>query len=86
MIYFAIAILSEAVWDNLKTIYPKEIAPWIDRLAVMALAVFMCAMTGADLLQEFGIHVAGGTIMTGILCSRGANILHDLVKKLKGSD
>jgi len=88
IIFVAIAILAEAIWENLKLLLPEGLPLWVNRLAVMVLAVFMCVATKADLFEMFGVILpwSSGAFFSGILCSRGANYLHDLVNKLGGAN
>lgn len=84
LIFVFIAILAEAVWENIKLLLPESLPLWVNRLGVMLLAVFICVATGADVFEKFGLYLpwSSGAFFTGILCSRGANYLHDLVNKL----
>ena len=85
-LFIIIAILAEALYDTIKLILPFNPAPQVDRAAVIVLAVFMCVATGSDLFATFGVVLPwnSGAFFSGILCSRGANYLHDLVGKLGG--
>ena len=51
-----VAILVEAIWENIKMIYDKD---------------------------KFNISMIGSLVL-GIIVSRGANFVNDLFKKLKG--
>ena len=79
-VFGMIALLCEVVWESLKLVFPAEsIPPWADRLGVMTLAIFVCWGTGSDLFAHFKILLPYGTgpVFTGIICSRGANFIHD---------
>ena len=84
LLFVFIAVFAEAVWDNITTLLPAELPPWADRAGVMVLAVFFCVTTGADLFETFGLYLpwSSGAFFTGILCSRGANYIHDLASNL----
>lgn len=86
LIFLVIAILSEAVWETIKMVIPKEIPPWLNQVAVIILAIFMCVTTGSDLFKMLGVFLpwSSGAFFSGILCSRGANFLHDLFKRVQG--
>lgn len=86
MLFVVIAIMAEALWETIKLVIPGDPPDQVDRAAVIVLAVFMCVATGADLFKVFGVILpwSSGAFFSGILCSRGANYLHDLVKKLGG--
>lgn len=84
LLFLFIAVFAEAIWENIKMLLPETIPVWVDRLGVMFLAVFICMTTGADLFDKFGLYLpwSSGAFFSGILCSRGANYLHDLIGKL----
>lgn len=84
-IFVIIAILAEALWETIKMLLP-EVKPQVDRAAVMVLAIFMCVATGSDLFKILGVHLpwSSGAFFSGVLCSRGANFLHDLFKRVQG--
>jgi hypothetical protein len=85
-LFLIIAVLVEAVWENLKLVFPKELPLWLNRLGVMVLAVFVCIVAGADMFETFGVYLpwSSGAFFSGILCSRGANYLHDVVTRIGG--
>lgn len=85
-IFIIIAILSEAIWETFKLISPRDVPPQVDRAAVMVLAIFMCVTTGSDLFKMLGVFLpwSSGAFFSGVLCSRGANFLHDLFKRVQG--
>ncbi len=80
-IFALIALLVEAVWETLKMGLPK-VPGYVDRVGVMGLAVFLCVGTGSDLFSMLGMDLPGlgGEFFSGILCSRGANFIHDTFK------
>ena len=84
-VFVLIAIFAEAIWESIKLLLP-EVDPRVDRAAVIILAIFMCVATGSDLFKILGIHLpwSSGAFFSGILCSRGANFLHDLFKRAQG--
>ena len=86
LIFLVIAILAEALWETFKLIYPRDVPPQVDRAAVMVLAIFMCVTTGSDLFKMLGVFLpwSSGAFFSGVLCSRGANFLHDLFKRVQG--
>ena len=65
-----IAILVEAIWENLKMIWDKNKLN-INMLGSLLLSMIICVL-------------AIGSLLTGIIVSRGANFVNDLFKKLKG--
>lgn len=57
----------------------------LTQLAAIAASVLLCFAAGADLFQVVGITFAWpwvGVVLTGILGSRGANYLSDLIGKI----
>ncbi len=81
-----IAILVEAVWENLKMVYKKKKIN-LNMLGSLILSIAICCLAGVDIFLMVGIQLKyqlAGFILTGIICSRGANFINDLSKKLKG--
>lgn len=87
-IFFVVAIFAEAVWENVKKAIPFEVSDVGDRLVVMALAIYLCVQTGADMTAAANLPLPWpiGQIITGIICSRGANYIHDFVGKWRTID
>jgi hypothetical protein len=82
--FIVLALLVESVWETAKMAWQEGKFNW-ERLGVMVLGVGVCVLASADLFQAIGINLSVayvGAVFTGILASRGANFLHDLVKKL----
>ena len=79
-----LAILCEAIWENLKMIWENGKFS-INRLGALILSVIIALATQIDLfaLLEIQIVPVLGSIFTGILISRGANVLHDLLVKIQ---
>lgn len=81
-----VAILVEAIWENLKMTY-KEGAFSISMLGALLLGILVCILTKLDIFEIVGIEISIkiiGYILTGIIVSRGANFVNDLFKKLRG--
>lgn len=79
-----IAILIEAVWENLKMIWDDNKISW-NALGVLALSIIICILTNVDLFKLVGFEVSipfVSNILTGIIVSRGANFVNDLFQKL----
>ena len=81
-----VAILVEAIWENLKMIW--EAGKFnINMLGSLILAIIVCLLAQIDIFPIVGLNMAipfVGSIFTGIIVSRGANFVNDLFKKLKG--
>lgn len=81
-----IAIFVEAIWENLKIIWSeKEVN--INMLGSLILAIIICVLARIDVFIIVGIELSLpiiGSILTGIVVSRGANFVSDLFSKLQG--
>lgn len=79
-----IAILIEAIWENLKMIWKdKEVN--VNMLGVLIISIVVCLLTKADIFPIVGINMIVpfvGSILTGIIVARGANFVNDLFNKL----
>ena len=81
-----IAILIEAIWENIKMIWQNGKFS-IDKLGSLILSIVICILTKADIFPIVRISIAIpiiGSVLTGIIVSRGANFLHDLFNKIQG--
>lgn len=79
-----IAILVEAVWENLKMVWQNGKLS-IDRVGSLILGITICLFAKIDIFSLLNIPLSIaclGSIFTGIICSRGANFVHDLYKKI----
>ena len=80
-----IAILVEAIWENIKTIWEDGIN--INRIGALFLAILISILAKVDVFAMVGITLAFpmvSYILTGIVVSRGANFVNDLFGKLRG--
>lgn len=83
-----IAILVEAIWENIKMIWQKGKLS-IDVIGALGFGILICILTNANIFPIVGISIkipVIGEILTGIIVSRGANFVHDLFTKLKGGN
>lgn len=81
-----IAILVEAIWENLKMTYDKKKLN-INMIGSLILGILICILAKVDIFAIVGLNLFIpfiGSIFTGIIVSRGANFVNDLFKKLKG--
>ena len=81
-----IAILVEAIWENLKMIWDKNKLN-INMLGSLLLSMIICVLAQINIFKIVGIDLIVpiiGSLLTGIIVSRGANFVNDLFKKLKG--
>lgn len=81
-----VAILVEAIWENCKMIWQKGKFS-ISMLGSLIVSVLICILTGVDIFPIVGLDIAVpivGSVLTGIVVSRGANFVSELFAKLKG--
>ena len=82
-----IAFLVEAILQTIKPIYDKEKGWNQDKIISIVVGILICLVTGVDLFAELGFVVSVpylGSIMTGIIASRGSNFVHDIFKFVQG--
>lgn len=76
-----LALIGEAVWETLKMTWQQGKVS-IDRVGALVLGILLAVGTGLDLMALVGVPMTIpflGVILTGILISRGANFVHDLL-------
>lgn len=85
----ALAVVTEALVEYCKSIgkafVGRDTKSALTQLAAITASVLLCLAAGADLFQVVGITFAWpwvGIVLTGILGSRGANYLSDLLTKI----
>lgn len=84
LIILAITTIAESVWETLKMTWQKGKIS-IDRIGALITALIVCIGVNIDVLALLEITTQIpflGTILTGILVSRGSNFVHDLFQKL----
>ena len=81
-----VAILVEAIWENCKMIWQKGKFS-VSMLGALVVSILVCVLTKADIFPIVGLNISVpfiGSILTGIVVSRGANFVNELFSKLKG--
>lgn len=81
-----IAILVEAIWENIKMVYNKKKFN-INMIGSLIISIIICVLARVDIFSIVKMNLAIpfiGSIFTGIIVSRGANFVNDLFNKLKG--
>jgi hypothetical protein len=81
-----VAILVEAIWENIKMVFPNKKFS-ISMLGSLLVSILICVLTKVDIFPVVGLSISIpviGSILTGIIVSRGANFVNDLFTKLKG--
>jgi len=80
-----VAILVEAIWENLKMTW-QDGKFSLEKLGILILAIIVAILTKIDLFNVVGINITipyVGSFLTGIIISRGANVVHDLFSKIQ---
>lgn len=80
-----VAILVEAIWENIKMVY-QEGKLSISMIGSLVISIIICVIANVDIFPVVGISMSIpfiGSILTGIVVSRGANFVNDLFSKLK---
>ena len=78
-----VAILIEAIWENIKMIWQNGKFS-IDKIGALVISVLICILAKIDIFPIVNLSVSIpviGSIFTGIIVSRGANFVHDLFHK-----
>lgn len=81
------AALVEAVWETGKMTYQKGKVS-ADRVGALVIGVGVAMAAGLDACAAVGIPMAVpylGSIFTGVLISRGANFVHDILGAMQGA-
>ncbi len=81
------ALLAESVWETGKMVW-QEGKISIDRIGALAVGIIFAVGAGLDLCAYLGICFVlpvVGQVLTGVLLSRGANFIHDLLKATEGA-
>ncbi|MFD3157110.1 hypothetical protein ACFIJ5_09650 [Haloimpatiens sp. FM7330] len=76
-----LALIGEAVWETCKMLW-QEGKLSIDRIGALVTGLVLSISAKVDLFQMIGMPLRTpilGMILTGVLISRGANFVHDLV-------
>jgi hypothetical protein len=77
---FVVAAITEAVWETLKMTWQKGKGN-VNRIGSLVVGIIIALSTGSDILLLTDIPSKVpyiGVILTGILISRGSNIVHDV--------
>jgi len=81
-----LAIIVEFSTEIIKTIFPS-IRGHYSRWVAICLGMILCFITRSGILASLNIELVAlpqiDYFITGLIISRGSNILHDLVSKLK---
>lgn len=78
------ALLCEAIWETLKMIWQNGKFS-IDRLGALICGVVVALVVKVDMFSLVGLTQTTsiiGIVLTGIVISRGANFVHDLINTI----
>lgn len=81
-----VAILCEAIWENLKMVWQNGKFS-IDKIGSLVISILVCILSNIDIFPVVQLSISVpviGSILTGIIVSRGANFVHDLFTKISG--
>lgn len=81
-----VAILIEAIWENIKMIWQNGKFS-IDKIGSLIISILICILAKIDIFPIVNLSIMVpviGSILTGIIVSRGANFVHDLFNKISG--
>ncbi|EYE88979.1 hypothetical protein Q428_04860 [Fervidicella metallireducens AeB] len=76
-----LAFMTETLWETLKMIKSSK-GINIDRIGAMILGILIAIAANMDIFKLIEIPLGIsylGSILTGLLISRGANFLHDIL-------
>lgn len=79
------ALIAEAVWETSKMTWQKGKIS-IDRLGALIIGILIALGAGLDICALLGlnfIYPIIGQVLTGVLISRGANFVHDILRSLE---
>lgn len=79
-----VAILVEAIWENLKMIWQEGKFNW-NMIGSLIVSIVVCLVTGIDIFPVLGLGFTipfAGSVATGIIVSRGSNFVHDIWSKI----
>lgn len=79
-----VSILAESIWETLKMTWQNGKVS-IDRIGALVVSLVLTLGTKMDLLDLLGLKTTipyMGSILTGIIISRGSNFVHDLLTKV----
>ena len=80
-----LAIMVEAIVENLKCAYKDSLQPSV--IGSLVISISVCVLTGVDVFEIIGLPIKVafvGSIFTGVIAARGANFVNDLFTRLNG--
>jgi hypothetical protein len=83
-----VAILIEAIWENLKMIWENGKIS-VNKCGSLLLSIVICLLANIDIFPIVGIAISipfVGAGLTGIIVARGDNFVNDLFTKLNNKE
>ena len=77
-----IAASVEALWETLKMFWDGDKVD-VNRIGSAILGILLCVLANVDFFALVGVELSipiVGVVLSGLLVSRGANFVHDLLK------
>ena len=74
-----VAILIEAIWENIKMVWQNGKFS-IDKIGSLVISILICILAKIDIFPIVNLSITVpviGSILTGIIVSRGANFVYD---------
>ncbi len=83
LLILVVAVLVEAVWENLKMVWQSGKLN-VNMIGSLVVSILISILTKIDIFGALGItiNIYVGSALTGIIISRGANFVHDLLTKV----
>lgn len=83
LLILVVAVLVEAIWENLKMVWQSGKLN-VNMIGSLVVSILIAILTKIDIFGALGItiNIYVGSALTGIIISRGANFVHDLLTKV----
>jgi hypothetical protein len=79
--FIFLALIGESLWETSKLIWQHGKLN-VDRIGAIAVGMLLAFGTGIDLFEALEVPISIpflGKLLTGLLLSRGANFMHDIL-------
>jgi hypothetical protein len=79
--FILIALISEALWETSKLFWQQGKVN-IDRIGAVVIGILLSLFANLDIFKALGTPLSIpilGELLTGLLISRGANFMHDIL-------
>lgn len=78
---FLAALVGESIWETTKLLWQQGKLN-TDRVGALLIGILLALITGLNMFRMMGLEVSVpilGEVLTGLLISRGANFMHDIL-------